>query len=42
MATTTRTVTYEEWLHMPVVDGAIEEVLNGEIRIVDVSAIWPD
>jgi len=42
MATTTRTVTYEEWLNMPMVDDAIEEVVNGEIRIVDVSAIWPD
>ena len=42
MATTTRTVTYEEWLNMPVVDDAIEEVVNGEIRIADVSAIWPD
>jgi hypothetical protein len=42
MATTTRTVTYEEWLNMPVVDDAIEEVVNGEIRIVDVSSIWPD
>jgi Uma2 family endonuclease len=34
MATTTRTVTYEEWLNMPVVDDAIEEVVNGEIRIM--------
>ena len=33
MATTTRTVTYEEWLNMPVVDEAIEEVVNGEISI---------
>ena len=41
MATTTRTVTYEEWLNMPLVDDAIEEVVNGEIRIVDVSTIWP-
>jgi len=34
MATTTRTATYEEWLNMPVVDDAIEEVVNGEIRIM--------
>ena len=34
MATTTRTVTYEEWLNMPLVDDAIEEVVNGEIRIM--------
>src|SRR5690349_11117940 len=34
MGTTTRTVTYEEWLNMPVVDDAIEEVVNGEIRIM--------
>jgi hypothetical protein len=34
MATTTRTVTYEEWLNMPVVEDAIEEVVNGEIRIM--------
>ncbi len=32
MATTTRTVTYEEWLNMPVVEDAIEEVVDGEIR----------
>jgi Uma2 family endonuclease len=29
-----KTVTYEEWLHMPQVDDAIEEVVNGEIRIM--------
>jgi len=34
MATTTRTVTYEEWLRMPEVRDAIEEVVNGEIRVV--------
>jgi len=34
MATTTRTVTYEEWLNMPVVEDAIEEVVNGEVRIM--------
>ena len=38
----TRTVTYEEWLHMPVVDDAIEDVVNGEIHIADVCPIWPD
>src|ERR1700683_3664356 len=27
-------VTYEEWLRMPVVEDAIEEVVNGEIRIM--------
>ncbi len=34
MATTTRTVTYEEWLNMTVVEDAIEEVVNGEVRIM--------
>jgi Uma2 family endonuclease len=34
MATTTRTVTYEEWLNMAVVEDAIEEVVNGEVRIM--------
>jgi Uma2 family endonuclease len=29
-----RTVTYEEWLRMPEVDDAREEVVNGEIRIM--------
>jgi Uma2 family endonuclease len=29
-----RTVTYEEWLTMPEVQDAIEEVVNGEIRIM--------
>src|SRR5947209_62628 len=29
-----KTVTYEEWLQMPVVRDAIEEVVNGEIRIM--------
>jgi Uma2 family endonuclease len=28
------TVTYEEWLRMPEVEDAIEEVVNGEIRIM--------
>src|SRR5215471_4633352 len=27
------TVTYEEWLKMPIVRDAVEEVVNGEIRI---------
>jgi Uma2 family endonuclease len=31
MATTTKLVTYEEWLKMPQVEDAIEEVVNGEI-----------
>jgi Uma2 family endonuclease len=31
MATTTKLVTYDEWLTMPEVDDAIEEVVNGEI-----------
>jgi len=34
MATTTKLVTYEEWLTMPEVQDAIEEVVNGEIRIM--------
>lgn len=34
MATTTRTVTYQEWLNMTVVEDAIEEVVNGEVRIM--------
>ena len=36
MATLTKskTVTYEEWLRMPEVTDAIEEVVNGEIRIM--------
>jgi Uma2 family endonuclease len=34
MASTTRIVTYDEWLGMPVVEDAIEEVVNGEIRIM--------
>jgi len=29
-----KTVTYEEWLRMPEVTDAIEEVVNGEIRII--------
>ena len=29
-----QTVTYEEWLRMPEVSDAIEEVVNGEIRMV--------
>jgi Uma2 family endonuclease len=34
MAATTKLVTYEEWLNMPEVQDAIEEVVNGEIRIM--------
>jgi Uma2 family endonuclease len=34
MATTTKLVTYEEWLNMPEVQDAIEEVVNGEIHII--------
>jgi len=34
MATIPRVVSYEEWLHMPVVEDRIEEVVNGEIRIM--------
>jgi Uma2 family endonuclease len=33
MAATTKLVTYEEWLNLPVVEDATEEVVNGEIRI---------
>jgi Uma2 family endonuclease len=29
-----KTVSYDEWLRMPEVQGAIEEVVNGEIRIM--------
>src|SRR6185503_17257309 len=29
-----KTVTYEEWLTMPQVQDAIEEVVNGEIRVM--------
>ena len=29
-----KTVTYEEWLRMPEVTDAIEEVVNGEIRVM--------
>lgn len=31
MATTSKTLTYEEWLTLPEVEG-VEEVVNGEIR----------
>jgi len=34
MATLPKTVTYEEWLTLPEVQDAIEEVVNGEIRIM--------
>lgn len=29
-----KTVTYEEWLRMPIVNDQIEEVVNGEIRLM--------
>ena len=31
---TSKTITYDEWLRMPGVQDAIEEVVNGEIRIL--------
>ena len=34
MATIPRVVSYEEWLRMPVVEDCVEEVVNGEIRIM--------
>jgi Uma2 family endonuclease len=34
MATIPKVVSYEEWLHMPVVEDCIEEVVNGEVRII--------
>jgi len=34
MATIPKVVSYEEWLHMPVAEDCIEEVVNGEIRIM--------
>src|SRR5579872_1538752 len=34
MATLPKTVTYEEWLRMPVVQEGREEVVNGEIRLM--------
>ena len=34
-----KTVIYEEWLRMPEVSDAIEEVVNGEIRIMP-AASW--
>jgi Uma2 family endonuclease len=34
MSNTTKLVTYEEWLNMPEVRDAAEEVVNGEIRIM--------
>lgn len=46
MATTSKLVTCEEWLNMPQVSNAIEEVVNGEIRIMPpanmVHSVWPD
>ena len=34
MATTPKLLTYEEWVEMPEVGDAIEEVVNGEVRIM--------
>ena len=34
MATTPKVLTYEEWLKMPEVADGIEEVVNGEVRIM--------
>lgn len=34
MATATKTVSYGEWLAMPIVEDAIEEVVDGEIRLM--------
>jgi len=34
MATLPKVVTYEEWLRMPAVEDSVEEVVNGEIRIM--------
>jgi Uma2 family endonuclease len=33
MATSSKTLTYEEWLTLPEVEG-VEEVVNGEIRVM--------
>jgi hypothetical protein len=38
MATTSKTLTYEEWLTLPEVEG-VEEVVNGEIRKVQPTRI---
>src|SRR5262245_13571901 len=34
MPTTTKLVTYEEWLSMPETGDAIEEVVNGELKVM--------
>jgi Uma2 family endonuclease len=34
LATATKTVSYGEWLTMPIVEDAIEEVVDGEIRLM--------
>ncbi len=34
MATTPKVISYEEWLQMPLVTDAVEEVVNGEIRLL--------
>jgi Uma2 family endonuclease len=39
MAISAKLVTYEEWLTMPVVEDATEEVVNGEIRIMPLPKI---
>lgn len=36
-----KTVTYDEWLRKPEVSDAIEEVVNGEIRIIKDWRIMP-
>ena len=34
LATATKTVSYEKWLTLPIVEDAIEEVVDGEIRLM--------
>jgi hypothetical protein len=34
MATVTRLLSYEEWLHMPPVEDGTDEVVNGELRFM--------
>ena len=34
MATLTRLLSYEEWLHMPPVEDGKDEVVNGELRLM--------
>jgi Uma2 family endonuclease len=40
MATTPKVLTYEEWLQMPVVEDGIEEVVDGEVRIMPPNKIF--